>query len=148
MRRSAGGAGRSPAPCVDELDIADEAITAAMHGLNEARLPRIIVERGANLAHRDLEHGVADEHARPDGVEEIVLRHQATPMLGEMAEQRERLGRQRHLLGAAPDALVGTVEAEPIATRARGDGRGARAARARAAERDERGGATENVRWP
>lgn len=77
------------------------------------RLPRIVVEREANLADGDLEHGVADEHARPRRIEQVVLRDEAAAPLGEVPEHTERLGREGHLAGADPDALVGEVDDEP-----------------------------------
>ena len=93
-----------------------------MHGLNDPRLLRIVAERRANLADRDLEHGVANEDARPDGVEQVVLRDQAAAVLGEAAQQRKGLGRERDLFAAAPDTLIRAIELEDDRTRARGGG--------------------------
>ena len=62
----------------------DEPVAAAVRGLDEARRVRIVAERLAQLADRALEHGVADEHARPDRVEQLLLRDQPARPRGQV----------------------------------------------------------------
>jgi hypothetical protein len=83
-----------------------------MDRLNDLRLLRIVAQRGADLAHRHLEHGVAHEDARPDRVEQIVLGDETPAVLGEATQEREGFRSQRDLLTAAPDTLVGAIELE------------------------------------
>ena len=106
--RPASGRARA----VDEGHIRNEPIAAAMDGLNNLRLLRIVAKRRPDLADRDLEHGVANEDSRPDGVEQVVLRDQAAAVLGEAPQQGKGLGRERDLLAAAPDTLVRPIELE------------------------------------
>ena len=90
-----------------------------MHGLDERRLVVIVAERVADLADAHLQHRVADEDARPQAIEELVLRHQLAGAGGEQLEDAEGLGRQGDRRRAALERGVGRIEAEV----AEGDGR-------------------------
>ena len=80
---------------IDDSDFANEAVAAAVHRLDDLRLPRVVAQGLADLADRNFQDGVADEHTWPDGVEQIVLGDEATAALGEAAKQREGLGGER-----------------------------------------------------
>ena len=95
-----GGVPRRPAArrqrrLVTTVDRRDEAVAAAMRGLDEARRLRVVAKRAADLAHADLERGIADEHPGPDGVHELVLGHQPAGVLGQVLQHAERFRRQR-----------------------------------------------------
>ena len=66
----------------------------------------------AQLADRALQDGIADEHVRPDRVEEVLLGNQSIWAGGKKLQQRKRLWRQRHGRLAAIDASTRGIEAE------------------------------------
>ena len=65
-----------------------------MRGLDEARVLGAVAERLANLAHRDFQHGVADEHAGPHRVEQFLLRYEPAGTRGQVTENGKCLGSQ------------------------------------------------------
>jgi hypothetical protein len=74
----------------------DEAVTATVGRLDEPRRARVVVEHAPKLADAHLQDAVADEHVRPQRVEQFPLGHQPAGPRREVAKDRERFGRQRH----------------------------------------------------
>ena len=83
----------------------DEAIAAARYRLDVARLLRVVAERRPHFADRRLEHRVGDEPMAPDGVEQLVLRHQLAGLARQCAEHGERLRRERYGFAGARRAV-------------------------------------------
>ena len=73
----------------------DEAVAAPRHGFDEARLARVVAERGAQVADGGLQHRFADELVAPHGVEQRVLRQQRTRLARQRAQQVEGRRRER-----------------------------------------------------
>ena len=69
-------------------------------------------QRLADLADAHLQHRVADEDARPQAVEELVLRHQLAGARDEQLEDAKGFGRHRDRRAAALQRGVGRIEAE------------------------------------
>ena len=92
-------------------DRGHEPVPSAVRGFDESRRPRVIFERLADLANGDLEHRIADEHARPDGVEQLLLRDQPPGTLRQVLQEGESLWGQRHRDGAAVQVTAHRVEA-------------------------------------
>ena len=87
-------------------------IPAAMRGFDVARGRSGVAQGLADLADRDLEHGVADVHAGPDAVEQFLLGEQASWLRGELQQHAEGLRRQRHDRGAAVQMAADRVQPE------------------------------------
>ena len=89
-----------------------EAVAAAVHRLDVARLIRRIVKGTADVADRHFENGVHDKCPAPDGAEQLIFADQAARTLRQILQQRERFGLKRHPLVITPDASRVTVEPE------------------------------------
>ena len=98
---------RGPA-CPTTTPAGREPIAESVHGLQESVGPRVVVDRVTDLAHRSGKARVRHEYARPDLVEQLLLRERARTVLDEDLQQLEGLRRQMHLLAAANElARVG-----------------------------------------
>ena len=95
-------------------DLTDEAIAAAVCGLDEVRRLRVVVEGLAQLSNGDFEHGLADEGLRPDGIEKLLFGDELAWPPEEVAEQGEGFGPELDGLRASPEALVSEVQAKAI----------------------------------
>ena len=73
----------------------DEAVAAPRHGLDEARLARVVAERRAQVADGGLEHRFGDELVAPHRVEQRVLRQQRARLARQRAQQAEGRGCER-----------------------------------------------------
>jgi hypothetical protein len=73
-----------------------ETVAPARDGLDEARLARVVTQRGAQLADGGLEHRVADPAVAPDGIEQRVLGDQLARLARQGAQHAESLGWQGH----------------------------------------------------
>ena len=74
----------------------------------------IVAESLADLTNGDLEDGVADKGARPDGVEKCLLCDELALMREEMVEHCEGLGSELYCLRASKQALLGQIQAKGI----------------------------------
>jgi hypothetical protein len=92
--------------------MADEAIAAPVRRLDESRRFRIVAERFPNLAYADLQNRVGHRGAGPAGVEQLFFRYQLAGTLQKVGEHCESLRAQRQGFFAAPQPLVGCVQAE------------------------------------
>ena len=93
-------------------DRRDESIAAPVRRLDETGGLRVVAERPAHVANRAFQHGLTHEDVRPDGVEELLLRDEASGARGEVLEQREGLGRERDGRAAAQQFSAFGIEAE------------------------------------
>jgi hypothetical protein len=93
-------------------DRGDEAVAAAMNGLDEARRARVVAEELADLADRDGEHRVADGGLGPDVREQVRLGDELLRPRRQVVQHRQHLRRHRQRLTAAPKAAVGWVDAK------------------------------------
>ena len=82
--------------------------------LDEARLARVLAERGSQDVDRGLPHRLADELVPPHLIEQGVLREQRRRVPCEHAQRGERLGRQRDRLVITQQRRVRLVQLEPI----------------------------------
>src|SRR5258708_19432708 len=71
-----------------------------MGGLDEVRFLGGIPEYLADLRDRDFEYVGRDEDIRPDGGEQVLLRHELSRSLRQVPEHREGLRRQIQCVGA------------------------------------------------
>lgn len=94
----------------------DEAIAPAVYGLDVTRLLRVVLQRGAHVADRRLEHGLADEPMAPYLVEQGALGDERLWPPRECAEDRERLGREDDLFAGARESCLGLIDLEEIET--------------------------------
>src|SRR5262245_56897564 len=83
-----------------------------MRGFDEAWLPRIVAEGLANLPHARLQRRVADEHVRPQRVQEILFRDEMARRRDEVGQHGERLWSQPNGLPVARQCFVVRVEGE------------------------------------
>src|SRR4029079_4692101 len=78
LDREAEGGGRGPGrrrgPRRRADDFGDETVAASVSGLDDPRLPGIVVERAPDLADAHLQGAVSQEYPRPDGTDDLVLR--------------------------------------------------------------------------
>ena len=95
-------------------DVGDEAVAAPMRGLDEPRRMGVVAERSSDFADADLQRAVGDEHARPDGVEQLRFANQAARASGEVLQQRERFRRQRNRAGVSVELAAGRIDAKTI----------------------------------
>jgi hypothetical protein len=70
-------------------DLTDEAITAAMCGLDEGWGPGIILKRVAHLPNGDFEDSVSDKSIRPNCVEKLFFCNELTRAPDEMVKHCE-----------------------------------------------------------
>src|SRR6185503_16455465 len=84
------------------------------HRLDVARGVRIVVERFADAAHRDLEHGLRDVRALPQLRDELVAADDRARPRGEVAEDGERPWLERDRFVAFREPSGGDVQ--PIGT--------------------------------
>ena len=78
-----------------------EPIAEAVHGLQESVGPRVVGDGVTDLARGPGKTRVRHEYARPDLVEQLLLRERARPVLDQDLQQLEGLRRQMHFLAAA-----------------------------------------------
>ena len=71
------------------VGIDGEAIAPPPDGGDERRADGVVVERRADLADADPQHGVAHRRLRPAEPEELLLGDQSTAVLGEVTQDRE-----------------------------------------------------------
>ena len=85
-----------------------EAEAPLAQGLHEPRLGTGVAQRPAQVSHGAAQGGVAHRHAWPERVEELVARHDATPVADEMEQelQGERLERDGD---TAPPQVAGLL---------------------------------------
>ncbi|MFZ1123366.1 MAG: hypothetical protein WAN81_24345 [Candidatus Binataceae bacterium] len=72
-------------------ELPDEAVSPAMHGLDEARGLRYVAQRFTQLLYTNCWHRVADRHSRPNGIEQCRLRHQLPGMIDQVKQHVEGL---------------------------------------------------------
>jgi hypothetical protein len=89
-----------------------KAIALAPDGLEKPRRQRLVAERIAHLADADPHDPAADGHARPHGMEQLVARDEPAGMLGQVAQERERLRAQGPFVVAVPQPPADPIEAE------------------------------------
>src|SRR5439155_21039753 len=85
---------------------AEEPVALTSDRLEEPRCRRILAERGAHLSDADAHDARADGDVRPYGAKELGAGHEPAGMLGQVAEQGERLSPQRSLDVPAPQPPV------------------------------------------
>ena len=95
-------------------DLRDEAIAAAVNGLDEAGRGRRVAEGLADLGHADLEHPVGHVRVGPDSIEELVLRDELAGALDQRQQDVEGLGVQPDRAGVLLELPVGAVESEAV----------------------------------
>src|SRR5262249_32829540 len=83
---------------------------AAPQRLDEARGPRVVVERLPDLKDADLQDGIADETIRPDGVEQFLLPHQPAGAVDQIAQDRVSLWSEADALLLLRAALIAPAE--------------------------------------
>src|SRR5262245_52901982 len=93
-------------------DSTDEAIAAPVRRLDESRRFRIVAKRFAYLAYADLQHRICHCGVGPAGVEKLLFRHQLPRPIQKVGEHGESLRAQWQGFVAAPQPLVGRVQAE------------------------------------
>jgi len=118
--RAPGIGGRCPRPLTPgpwprPLNHADPAVTAAVYGLDEAWLARIIREGFAQLIDREFEHAVADVGIRPGSIEQLILCDDLIRLLHQATQDEEGLRPQIDTAIAPPDTLVRLVYARRFA---------------------------------
>ena len=69
----------------------DEAITAAVDGLDEARNPGLIAEHLADFPHRGRQDRLANRRVRPRRRQKVVLRDQLASLAEQTLQYRNRL---------------------------------------------------------
>jgi len=95
-------------------DFGDEPVAAAVGGLDDPRLPGIVVERAADLADAHLQRTAAQEHARPDRREELVLADQLAGACGKVLEHGQGLRGQRDRARPSAEPPGREIELETI----------------------------------
>src|SRR4026209_1510817 len=95
------GSRRRPRAVVIVFDdaVEDETVAGAGYGADEARLPRVVLERATDGPHRLAERAVGDDDVAPDAVEDVAPVHRLVPVLDEEDEKVE-VARDERLLGA------------------------------------------------
>jgi hypothetical protein len=74
----------------------DEAVPPSRDGLDEAGRGALVAEGDPQLTDRDPHDVLGDRHVSPDNVEERLLGHQLAGVFGEVLQDSEGLGAQRH----------------------------------------------------
>ena len=98
----------------DLAQSADEAIAAARHRLDVARLLGVVLQRGAQVADGRLQHRFADELVAPHVVEQGALRDERVRGACQGAKKSKRLRREVQRLAAIDEARLGFVDLEPV----------------------------------
>ena len=98
-------------------DDSEKPVPAPMHSLDKERILRSVPERSSEIEDELLYGLRLDVGTWPDGIEQLVMRHQLSGVLHQIAQNRERLGRQEDalvvaLIPVAPKTLVDGVEPE------------------------------------
>ena len=93
-----------------QRNVADEAVAAATHRLDEARRQRIVGEQPAQLADELTHLPLLDDDAAPPGSQQLLLRQQLVRPLDQRAQKEERLGRQRDSALPPQQSLVRHVQ--------------------------------------
>ncbi|HXH82750.1 MAG TPA: hypothetical protein VNN07_07455 [Candidatus Tectomicrobia bacterium] len=93
-------------------DRSDEPVPASVFRGDEPRAPGIVAEGAPDLPDASLQHRIAHVDARPDGVEQFVLRHQEAWTGGEVLEDPECLRPQRDDPVAAVHPFVGDIHSK------------------------------------
>ena len=93
---------------------ADEPIAAARHRLDVARLLGVVLQRGAQIADRRLQHRLADELVAPHVVEQRALGDERVRCAGQGTKKGKRLGREVHRLAAIDEARLGFIDLEAV----------------------------------
>src|ERR1700722_1867717 len=88
-----------------------------MHSLDEERILRSVPECSSEIEDELFDGLRLDVSTWPHSIEQLVMRHQLSGVLHQIAQNRERLGRQQDalvgaLIPAAPKTLVDCVEPE------------------------------------
>jgi hypothetical protein len=96
---------------VNGFYLCDEAVAAAVNGLDVGRVEAVVVERVAQDADRFEQGRLCDERVTPRRVEECLFRDECAGLGNERGEDAERARRQRYFDALAPEA-VGRVELE------------------------------------
>ena len=91
---------------------ADEAVSEAVGRLHEARAPRRVAQRVADLFQRRLQHRVADGNFSPEGREQLLLLDQAPWVFHQVTKHRERLRPQHDRPPVAPELLAMEIQVE------------------------------------
>ena len=99
------------------VDRGDEAVPAPGQRLNKPRGLRPVPERAADLEDAAFQDLRLDVRLGPHRRKELLLRHQLSGMLHQIAQDGKRLGRQQHALvvgclPAAPETLIAGVQPE------------------------------------
>jgi hypothetical protein len=90
----------------------NEAVAAAMHGLDEPRDLRLVAQHLAQLLDANRGHRIADRDLRPHGVQQSLLGHKLTRVIDEIEQYVEGFAPQAYLLLASPKLSIHRVEAK------------------------------------
>ena len=91
---------------IDRLDGGDEAVTAAMDGLDVDRLSSVVAEGLAKQSDGFEQRGLRDEGVRPDRVHQLLLAPDDAGACDEGGEHAQRARRKRHFVFAPPQPIV------------------------------------------
>ena len=97
-----------------------------MRRLDVLRLLRIVGQRLPDLPDADLERRVPDKDVRPGGVEEFLLRHEASGVQGEIEQHTVGFGRERHEAAIPPQPGAGAIQSARSEEQSAVGGRGER----------------------
>ena len=89
-----------------------EAVAAAVDGLDERRLLRIVAQDLAELAHGLRQRGLGDVRVLPNGVHQRLLGYDAARTRDEVLKDAQDARRQRELHAVSGQDAVGAVETE------------------------------------
>src|SRR5215469_6523814 len=87
-----------------------ESVSQPMHGLDVPWRPSVISQRFAELTHTHRKRGIGDADAGPDRWPEIVLGHQLTGMLHQIAQRSKSFWRQYNCFAPPPQGHIGLVQ--------------------------------------
>jgi hypothetical protein len=90
----------------------DEAVAAFGKGLNVAWVTGVVAEELAKLKHVGAQNLWLDIGFRPEFIQELVVSDQASGVLDQVTQNRERLGRKSHRDAVVDQTFVPCIEPE------------------------------------
>jgi hypothetical protein len=88
------------------FDTAEKPVAAAVYGLDEFGMLRVVAKREAKIVDVLLDEPLRHTDVAPDGVENLILRQQAVRIVDEQSEQLKGLVADTDGLIAVPKALI------------------------------------------